>query len=165
MTQVTLRRSISHIGVLQIAIIVLTVITALVHFQKGIAMFGMMGGHPGGAGGARPGGAGAPPSGPPPGGGFSIMSMLPLPLPVLFLLDAVAYLVLIVCLYLPALRNFQYIIRWALIALAVLTIVGYFLIAGFRFNLLGYIDKPIEIALIVLLIIEGRQAARLKTLG
>lgn len=163
MTQVTLRRSISHIGVLQIAIIVLTVITALVHFQKGIAMFGMMGGHPGGAGGGPR--SGGPRPGGPPGGGSSIMSMLPLPLPVLFLIDAVAYLVLIVCLYLPALRDFQYIIRWALIVLAALTIISYFLIAGFRFNLLGYIDKPIEIALIVLLLIEARQAARLKTLG
>jgi hypothetical protein len=164
MTQVTLRRSISHIGVLQIAIIVLTVITALVHFQKGISMLGMIGGgHPGGAGGGPR--SGGPRPGGPPGGGPSIMSMLPLPLPVLFLLDAVAYLVLIVCLYLPALRNFQYIIRWALIVLAALTIIGYFLIAGFRFNLLGYIDKPIEIALIVLLIIEARQATRAKTLG
>src|SRR5882724_4348022 len=73
MTQVTLRRSISHIGVLQIAIIVLTVITALVHLQKGLSMVG------GGGGGARPSGPppGARPGGGGGGGGSSIMSMLP----------------------------------------------------------------------------------------
>ncbi len=162
MSQVTLRRSISHIGLLQIAIIVLTIVTALIHLQKGLGM-GSFAPHSGGPppgghfGGARPGGSG--------GGGPSIMSMLPLPLSTLFFLDAAAYIVLLIALYLPALKNFQRIIRWLLIALAVLTIVAFFLIAGTRFTLQSYIDKPVEIALIVLLLIEDRQVARLKTVG
>ena len=156
MHQVAVRRSISHIGLLQIAIIVLTLITAVIHLQKGIATPSFSappgGAHNGGQFGPRPGGGPRGPGGP--GGGSSIMSLLPVPLPTLFILNGVAYLVLIISLYLPLLRPFQRIIRWLLIVLAVLTIVAYFLISGTRFNLLGYIDKPIEVALIVLLFIE-----------
>ena len=36
--------------------------------------------------------------------------------------------------------------------------VMYLLIAGFRFNPIGLFDKAIEIALIALLLIEGRRA-------
>jgi hypothetical protein len=168
MSQATVRRSISRIGLLQIAIIILTVLTAIVHLQKGLTMLGggappaglhagpggIGGRHGGGFGGGRPGG----------GGGPSLLALLPIPLPVLFLLNGIAYLVLIIALYLPALRPYQNIVRWLLIILAALTIVSYFLIAGTRFNLLGYIDKPIEVALIVLLLIEARQAARVRPL-
>ena len=155
MHQVAVRRSISHIGLLQIAIIVLTLITAVVHLQKGLATPSFSappgGAHNGGQLGPPPGGGlGRPPG----GGGPSIMSLLPVPLSTLFILNGVAYLVLIIALYLPILRPYQRLIRWLLIVLAVLTIVAYFSIAGTRFNLLGYIDKPIEVALIVLLFIE-----------
>jgi hypothetical protein len=47
--------------------------------------------------------------------------------------------------------------------LAAVTIVAYFLIAGTRFNLLGYIDKPVEALLIILLFIEGWRSTRVKT--
>ncbi len=154
MSQVAVRRSISHIGLLQIAIIILTLITAFVHLQKGIATSAFSpppgGVHNGGHFGSRPGG----PGGGRPGGGPNIMSLLPVPLTTLFILNFVAYLVLIIALYLPILRPYQRIIRWLLIILAALTIIAYFLISGTRFNLLGYIDKPIEVALIVLLLIE-----------
>ncbi len=160
MSQVSLRRTISHIGPLQIAIIVLAVITALVHLDRSITTGLLSGGHAGGppagghAGGPPPGGGG-------PRGGPSLLSALPIPLSVLFFLNFAAYIVLIVALYLPALRRFQRVTRWLLILLAVVTIIAWFLITGGSANILAYIDKPVEIALIVLLIIEDRQAARL----
>ncbi len=159
MSQVSLRRTISHIGPLQIAIIVLAVITALVHLDRSITTGLLSGGH---VGGPPPGShVGGPPRGGGPRGGPSLLSALPIPLSVLFLLNFAAYIVLVVALYLPALRRFQRIIRWLLILLAVVTIIAWFLITGGSANILAYIDKPVEIALIVLLIIEDRQAVRL----
>lgn len=159
MSQVSLRRTISHIGPLQIVIIVLAVITALVHLDRSIMTGLLSGGH---AGGPPPGShAGGPPRGGGPRGGSSLLSALPIPLSVLFLLNFIAYIVLIVALYLPALRRFQRVIRWLLILLVVVTIIAWFLITGGSPNILAYIDKPVEIALIVLLIIEDRQAVRL----
>src|SRR5690349_17446761 len=125
-SQVISRRSAGAIGALQIAIIVLVVITALVHLQRGLGMMG--GGPPGGGQGGPPAGA---QGGPPGGGGFNIMQMLPLPMPVLFLLNGIGYLVLVTALYLPALRQYQPIVRWLLILFAAVTIIMYFAIAGF----------------------------------
>jgi hypothetical protein len=168
MSQVTLRRTFSNISILAIAIIILAVATALIHLQLGVSMGsiaghagGAAGGHaggPGGAGGARPGGAGgARPAG---GGGSSIMSMLPVPLPVLFDLNFVGYIVLVVALYLPMLRRFQRIIRWLLIAFTAVTIIAWFAITGGHANAWAYADKPIELLLIVLLLIEEWQVVR-----
>ena len=152
MSQATSRRF-SAIGTLQIVIIVLVVITALIHLQRGI---GFLGGGP--PGGARPAGqAGPPPGG---GGGFNIMAMLPIPLPYLFLLNGIGYLVLVAALYLPQLRQYQPIVRWLLIAFTAVTIIMYFAIAGVRFNPVGYLTKVIEVALIVLLLIDGRRSSR-----
>ena len=154
MSQVTSQRLVRTIGTLQIVIIALVVITALIHLQRGI---GFLGGGP--PGGGRPGGGQA---GPPPGaggGGFNIMAMLPIPLPYLFLLNGIGYLVLVSALYLPQLRQYQPIVRWLLIIFATLTIVMYFAIAGVRFNPVGYLAKAVEVALIVLLLIDGRRAA------
>ncbi len=134
MNEVIGRRSAPRIGWLQIAIIALTLITAVVHLQTSIMT------------------ASFPPGGP------SILSLIPLSISTLFLLNFVAYIVLGVALYLPFLRPYQRIIRWLLIALAAVTIIAYFLILGIQFNLLGYFDKAIEVALIVLLLIEERQA-------
>ena len=165
-SEITLRRSNFRVGWLQIAIIVLTIVTALIHLYKGVGMMNPPAGmHPGGPGGpagggqftGQPGGSGHP-GGAPRAFGPSILSFIPIPLSALFILNGVAYLVLLLALYLPALKAYQRIVRWLLIVLAVLTIVAYFLIAGVRFNLLGYIDKPIELILIVLLVIEDRQS-------
>jgi hypothetical protein len=166
MTQVQAQRLRAAIGPLQIAIILLVAITALIHLQRGIGMsFG--GGPPGGFQGGPPpgGGQGGPPGGfqgGPPGGqgGFNIMQMLPLPLPILFLLNGIGYLVLVSALYLPALRPYQRTIRWLLVLFAALTINMYFLVVGFSPNPIGIIDKVVEVALIVLLLIEDREAAR-----
>jgi len=153
MSHATSRRF-SAIGALQIVIIVLVVITALIHLQRGI---GFMGGGP--PGGARPAGQ----AGPPPGGGqggFNIMSLLPIPLPYLFLLNGIGYLVLVTALYLPQLRQYQPIMRWLLIAFAAVTIIMYFAISGFRFNPVGLLTKAVEVAIIVLLLIDGRRSSR-----
>jgi hypothetical protein len=157
MSQATSQRLVRTIGTLRVAIIALVVITALIHLQKAIGM--SFGGGPGGGSGGRPGG-------PPPGGGqggFNIMAMLPIPLPILFLLNGIGYLVLVSALYLPQLHRYQPIVRWLLIIFAAVTIIMYFAIAGFRFNPVGYLAKVVEVALIVLLLIEGRQLARSAT--
>src|SRR5947208_3615591 len=106
MSQTALSSTTSRPAPRQIAIIVLAVLSGLVHLYRAILMFGLMGG--GRPGGARPGG-GMPPGGsrPPGGGGPSIMAMLPVPLPVLFLLNFVGYIVLAVALYLPALQRYR----------------------------------------------------------
>jgi hypothetical protein len=160
MSQATSQRLVKTIGTLRVAIIALVVITALIHLQKAIGMSfgGGPGGGPGGGSGGRPGGA--------PGGGqggFNIMAMLPIPLPILFLLNGIGYLVLVSALYLPQLHRYQPIVRWLLIIFAAVTIIMYFAIAGFRFNPVGYLAKVVEVALIVLLLIEGRQLARSAT--
>lgn len=162
MTQVQSQRLHKTIGTLQVAIIILAIITAFIHLQRGIGMSmggfgGGFGGGPGGPGGPPPGGfAGRSPGGP--GGGFNIMQVLPIPLPTLFLLNGICYLVLVTALYLPALSRYQPIVRWLFIGFAALTIVMYFLVNGFRLNPLGMFDKIVEVLLIVLLLIDGRQA-------
>lgn len=164
MAQAQTRRLWGSIGPLQLAILVLVLITALVHLQRGIGMSvfmfggGPRGGFPpGGAGGRFPGGA---PGGFPGGGGFNIMRMLPLPLPILFLINGVGYLVLGAALYLPALQRYRNVIRWLLIIFAAATFVLYFLVNGFRLNPLAVVDKITELSLIVLLLIDSRQASK-----
>jgi hypothetical protein len=156
MNQAKSRRFFGTIGPLQIAIIILVVFTALVHLQRGI---GMSAGGPPRRIGAPGGAPGGPPRG---GGGFNIMRMLPLPLPILFLLNGIGYLVLVGALYLPQLRQYQRALRWALIAFAAVTFVMYFLISGFRPNPIGLFDKLVELTLIILLIVDGRQSARVR---
>jgi hypothetical protein len=151
MSQMTLRRAISYIGPLQIAILVLAVATALVHLDRGITTSAMMA-HPLPHTGVRP-------AGPPPGSGglmFSIMRIIPLS--TLFYLNFVGYIVLAAALYLPPLLRYQRIIRWLLIIFAIVTIIAWFAFTGGRPNVLALIDKPIEVALVVLLFIEDRQA-------
>jgi hypothetical protein len=158
------RRLFGGIGILQIAIIVLVVITASIHLQRGISM--SMGGFGGGAPGRPPGGPGAgfpgrPPGGPgsgPPGG--SILQWIPLPLSTLFILNGIGYLVLVIALYLPPLARFQRIIRWLLIIYAATTFILYFLVNGFHLQTISIIDKVAEIALIILLLIDDRQSVR-----
>src|SRR6266511_5013729 len=116
MAQVQSRRLLGSLGPLQVAILALVVITALVHLQRGIGMsmfmfcYGPRGGPPPG------GGAGRFPGGPP--GGFNLFQYLPLPLPILFLLNGIGYLVLGTALYLPALLQYRRIVRWLLIIFA-----------------------------------------------
>lgn len=159
MTQVTFSRTTSRFGPLQISIVVLAVVTGLVHLYRAVSMSLFIpsrppaghgfGPHPGG-----PGGAG----GPAPSIGFSLLSHLPVSLTTLFYLNFVGYIVLAIALYFPQLRQYQHITRWVLIIYTAITIIAWFLITGGSPNILAYIDKPIELALIVLLIIEDQRA-------
>ncbi len=85
---------------------------------------------------------------------------LPLPLPVLFDLNFIGYIVLAAALYLPLLVRYRRLIRWMLIAYTAITILAWFLITNAHPNTFAYIDKPIEVALIILLIIEDQKARR-----
>lgn len=158
MSQATLQPAVSRIGPRQIVIIVLAVATGLVHLYRGLMMTVLAPPRTGRfAGGGRPPGGFA--GGRPAGGGPSIMAMLPLPLSTLFFLNFAGYIILAIALYLPALARYQSVIRWILIVYAAVTIIMWFLITGGSPNLLAYIDKPVEVALIVLLFIDDRMAA------
>jgi len=160
MTQVSSQRFVRTLGMLQIAIIILVVITALVHLQRGIGMsLGGFGGPPPGGfqGGPRGGSPGGFPGGAP--GGFNMLQLLPLPLPILFLINGIGYLVLVTALYLPALARYRGVVRWLLIVFATATFVLYFLFNGFRLNPIAVVDKAVELTLIVLLLVDARQDA------
>jgi hypothetical protein len=156
MTEAQSRRVAKTFGALQIAILVLVVITALVHLRLGITLGGFGGGAPRGA--PPPTGAVRPPGGPP--AGFNMFRYLPLPLSRLFLINSIGYLVLGAALYLPALARYRRVVRWMLIVYAATTFVLYFVFNGFRTNLLGYADKTLELTLIVLLLIDDRRSRR-----
>ncbi len=99
-------------------------------------------------------------------GGPSIMMMRPLPLQVLFYLNFIGYIVLAAAFYLPSLLQLQSLlryqraIRWLLIVYTAVTVVLWFWITRGGYNVLAYIDKPIEVALIILLLIDDRQTSR-----
>ena len=150
---------------LQISIIVLAVASGLVHLYRGVSMLLLFNSFAGRANGApplrqRPPGTGGTFQGRPPGGGFSIMSMLPVPLPYLFILNFVGYMVLAIALYLPAFARYRSILRWMLIAYAIVTIIMWALITMARPEVLGYSDKVVELSLIALLLIDGWQSSR-----
>jgi hypothetical protein len=152
MSEAIQRQRVAGLSFLHIAIIVLAVVTGLIHLDRGITSSAMMMGH---AGGPPPGGAhGAPHGGP------GIMAFIPIPIPILFYLNFLAYIVLAAVLYLPAMRPVQSIVRWLLIILAVVTIVLWYLVTGGMLNILSIIDKPVEVALIVLLLIDWRQSVQ-----
>jgi hypothetical protein len=158
------RRFFGVIGFLQIAIIVLVLVTTGIHLQHGISM--SAGGFAGGSLHAFPGSSGSRlPSGPPRGSGsgasgLSILQWIPLPLSTLFILNGIGYLVLVIALYLPLLSRFQRLIRWLLIIFAAATFTLYFLVNGFHLDTISLVDKIAEIALIILLLIHDRQFVR-----
>ncbi len=80
------------------------------------------------------------------------------PLPGLFLLNGIGFLVLIMLLYLPALHPYQRALRWLLILYTVATLLCW-VAFGFR-NALGYLALGIELALLALLLLEEWQAIR-----
>ncbi len=113
MTQTTVR-----LGPRQIAIIVLTIATALVHLSLGLSN---------------------PPD-------------------IMFLLNGIGYLTLVGALYLPIpqLGPYHALLRWALMAFAAVTIIGWIFI-GDKTLIIGYPTKVVEVVLIVLLALEARQ--------
>ena len=78
----------------------------------------------------------------------------------LFILNGLGYLGLLAALQLPIpqLARFRSAARWALVAYAALTIVLWFIIAPV-YEIIGYIDKTIEVALIALLIADAYTAS------
>ena len=155
MSDVTLRQRTSRIVPLQIVIIFLAVGSGLVHLYRGVTMLAMMNhfvGRPTGQIGRSLA----------PRGGPSIMAFLPLPLPYLFILNFVGYIVLAAALYLPVLERYRNVIRWLLIAYAAVTIILWFLITRGSPNLLAYVDKPAEMLLIILLLFDMRQTQPLR---
>lgn len=72
-----------------------------------------------------------------------------------FIANGLGYLALVTALYLPQFKNRQNLIRWILIAYTLVTILAWVVIGDK--GPLGYIDKLIEVALVILLFIEGRQ--------
>ena len=74
-----------------------------------------------------------------------------------FILNGLGYLALLAALYLPVPRLLSYrrVVRWTLIGYATLTILAWVAI-GER-TLLGYSTTAGEVALVVLLLMEGRR--------
>src|SRR3954447_22844614 len=78
----------------------------------------------------------------------------------LFILNGLGYLGLLAVLQLPIpqLARFRSAARWVLVAFAALTIVLFFIMAPVC-ELIGYVDKAIEVALIALLIADAYTAS------
>jgi hypothetical protein len=125
-------------GRLSIAITVLATATALVHLYLGVITTNMVVSDP--ALTATLGGATA----------LSIMAAL-------FYLSFVGYVVLNVAMYLPALHRFHRLARWGLITWAAGNLVAYVALAGGHVDAFGVADKACELALIALLVVEGRR--------
>jgi hypothetical protein len=117
-----------RIGGLQVGIILLTLATAAIHFYLGLVQV--------------------------------FIGMLG---GVMFLANAAGYSALLGALYLRLpiafLSQNRSLLRWALVAFAAVTILGWLAIGDTSLpsGWLGYVDKAIEVALIVLLVIEARQ--------
>jgi hypothetical protein len=75
-----------------------------------------------------------------------------------FILNGLGYLTLLAALYLPVPRLARYrnVVRWVLVGFTALTIFLWVLL-GAR-TPIGYVDKAIEVALIVLLLLEARRS-------
>jgi len=143
-TTMTIPRSTTRFGALQIAICVLALATAAVHIYLGAITHIMVVTQPEAT--AAAGGAAAL--------GFFAA---------LFYLDGLGYIVLTAALYHPALARFRRLTRWALIALTAATIVAYFVLIQGQYDAIGILDKLAEVVLIVLLVIEGRRDRRPRT--
>jgi hypothetical protein len=139
MATFTMRRTVTSIGPRQVAIMVMVAATALTHLYLGVITHIMLASQPGVV--AQIGGA----------AGLTLWA-------VLFDLNFAGYIALVTTLYLPALRRFQRMARWALMGYAAVTVIGYFVFAQGHFDMMGYADKAVELLLISLLVIEDRQA-------
>jgi hypothetical protein len=76
----------------------------------------------------------------------------------LFIANGIGYLVLVLCLYFfPQLESQRSLIRWALIAYTAVTFILYFVVnwPGV-FSPIGLLDKAIELAIIILLWLDGK---------
>ena len=122
MMEQTISKGFPRIGLLQIAIVLLAVITAVIHLDLGVEF---------------------------------LMRGLGGPLPLLFLLNFVGYIVLVTALYLPSLQRIQSGTRWILMVYTALTVILWYLIARNYADLEAYVDKLVEVVLIILLLGEA----------
>jgi len=74
---------------------------------------------------------------------------------IMFTLNGLGYMGLLAALYLPPFARMRKLIRWGLIAYTAVTVIAWVFI-GQR-SAIGYIDKVIEVLLITLLFLEGRE--------
>ena len=74
----------------------------------------------------------------------------------MFILSGLGYLALLAALYLPSLARYRNVVRLALIGYAAL-IIFLWVLFGARIPI-GYIDKAIEVALILLLLLDARRS-------
>ncbi|MBO0689752.1 MAG: hypothetical protein J2P40_09295 [Candidatus Dormibacteraeota bacterium] len=86
-------------------------------------------------------------------GGAAMLSVMA----ALFYANFAGYVVLATAMYLPSLRRFRHITRWALIGYTVTTVLAYFVLAQGQFDVFGFADKACEGLLIALLLIDGRR--------
>ena len=79
----------------------------------------------------------------------------------LFILNGLGYLGLLAALQLPIpqLARFRSAARWDLVAYAALTIALWFIMAP-EYEIIGYVDKAIEVALIALLLADAYTSRR-----
>ena len=76
-----------------------------------------------------------------------------------FILNALGYVVLLVAYLLPQLASYHKLVRWVFIAFTAVTVIAYFVFNASNFvNPVGLLTKAIEIALIVLLWLDRRNA-------
>jgi hypothetical protein len=137
-TTPAMRRTGSGFGALQIAITALVALAALAHVFLGVNMVMAL---------MSPAREAAP-----------FGTLMTAILGVLFFCNFGGYVVLVAALYLPMLRRFQRVTRVLLIAYAALSIVAYFAVEQSHWvSPVGLFVKAIEVAIITLLVIEGRR--------
>ena len=134
----TLPRKTTRFGAVEVAICVLALATAVVHIYLGVITHIMVATQPEATAAA---------------GGATALGFFA----ALFYLDGLAYIVLTVALFHPAFARFRRLTRWALIALTASTIIAYFALIQGHYDALGIANKINEVALIVLLVVEGRR--------
>jgi len=134
----TLPRKTTRFGAVEVAICVLALATAVVHIYLGVITHIMVATQPEATAAA---------------GGATALGFFA----ALFYLDGLAYIVLTVALFHPAFARFRRLTRWALIALTAATIIAYFALIQGHYDALGIANKINEVALIVLLVVEGRR--------
>ena len=78
--------------------------------------------------------------------------------PLIFYLNALGYVVLVIAYFAPSLFWARRLIRWALILYAALTFALWFVVPFHR-TAEGYLSEVLQVALIVLLIIDDRRTA------
>ena len=76
----------------------------------------------------------------------------------LFVLNGLGYLALLAALYLPIPRLLPYrnAVRWVLVGYTALTILLWLVITGGISAAIGYMDKVVEVLLIIMLLAEAR---------